>query len=253
MHLWYAGLDIDSHILAWKSNLTVLLASKTVSNEFPWKATNQQSTQKRFSTLNINLLRVFARQYFGATYAGLSANPVKFWPSQILILSSKSVGFNFLDFSGLVSLCTTLASLCCCWCIAGCLLWCISASGCSTCIRILQQDYVTACTCWISLDDCVVCKLTTLCDMVCYIIPAASWSVLDCGRNHSTMLCHCFIWSWITWHSNNDIMLGVFAGSMSHNGLGQGLEKKLQNKWFWTLVMEHEQLRFRSFFLGNGQ
>ncbi|KAI5436361.1 hypothetical protein KIW84_022730 [Lathyrus oleraceus] len=52
-------LDIDSHILAWKSNLTILLASKTVSNEFPWKATNQQSTQKRFSTLNINLLRVW--------------------------------------------------------------------------------------------------------------------------------------------------------------------------------------------------
>lgn len=90
----------------------------------------------------------------------------------------------------------------------------------------------------------VACKLTTSCDMVCYIILATTWFVLDCGSNHSIMLCHCFIWSWITWRSDNDIMLGVFAGSISHNGLGQGLEKKMQNKWSWTRVMKHGQLRF---------
>lgn len=34
----------------------------------------------------------------------------------------------------------------------------------------------------------VACKLTTSCDMVCYIILATTWFVLDCGSNHSIIL-----------------------------------------------------------------
>ena len=75
-----AGLDIDSHIPAWKSNLTVLIASKTASNESPLNG-REPTNRACMSTpaLHISTFSEYLPDNTsGATYAGLPANPVKF-------------------------------------------------------------------------------------------------------------------------------------------------------------------------------